>query len=165
MSTIAPPAPPATPVREGLTPMPYTSLRMERSTWAKWDAALRSGEYRQATGILYQDDPNTEDFGGYCCLGVLQQVVDGRVEHSPAGGGPDIPRPLGMPTMEWARRHFATRSFPGGPFNASGHVPDIAIHDGHRTSAVSANDGLRLSFVQIADLIKACVEFTDGGRP
>lgn len=35
----------------------------------KWCEALRSGKYKQATGMLATDD------GGYCCLGVLAQVA------------------------------------------------------------------------------------------
>lgn len=35
----------------------------------KWIAALRSGEYRQARGVL------NDGQGGYCCLGVLCEVA------------------------------------------------------------------------------------------
>ena len=35
---------------------------------AKWLKALRSGDYKQTTGALYAD-------GGYCCLGVLCDVL------------------------------------------------------------------------------------------
>lgn len=35
----------------------------------KWIAALRSGSYKQTTGVL-------RDSRGYCCLGVLCDVVD-----------------------------------------------------------------------------------------
>lgn len=38
---------------------------------AKWIAALRSGEYKQGTDWLY--DPQKDS---YCCLGVLQKIVD-----------------------------------------------------------------------------------------
>ena len=34
----------------------------------KWIAALRSGEYKQAVGALYDGE-------GYCCLGVLCKVL------------------------------------------------------------------------------------------
>lgn len=37
---------------------------MNKEVKAKWVAALRSGEYKQATGRLRSDD-------GFCCLGVL----------------------------------------------------------------------------------------------
>jgi hypothetical protein len=35
----------------------------------KWLEALRSGKYKQATGVLRREDT-------YCCLGVLADVVD-----------------------------------------------------------------------------------------
>jgi hypothetical protein len=41
---------------------------------AKWVEALRSGEYRQTTGHL-----KTEN--GYCCLGVLADIVDSSAWH------------------------------------------------------------------------------------
>lgn len=37
---------------------------------AKWVAALRSGEYRQAHEVMVDTD------GGMCCLAVLRHVVD-----------------------------------------------------------------------------------------
>lgn len=36
-----------------------------------WTAALRSGEYRQTTGVLKAPS------GGYCCLGVLLSTMEG----------------------------------------------------------------------------------------
>lgn len=42
---------------------------MDAELKAKWIAALRSGEYKQATGML-------RDEGCYCCLGVLAVVQD-----------------------------------------------------------------------------------------
>lgn len=41
---------------------------MDAELKAKWVAALRSGEYEQTTGALRKE-------GGYCCLGVLCDVV------------------------------------------------------------------------------------------
>ena len=46
---------------------------MDRELKAKWIAALRSGEYKQTSGDYYS--PKT---GGYCCLGVLSCVKEGR---------------------------------------------------------------------------------------
>lgn len=49
---------------------------MPRRLKAKWLAALRSGEYRQAQGRLY--DPATK---GFCSLGVLEHcALNGNVE-------------------------------------------------------------------------------------
>lgn len=37
-----------------------------------WIDALRSGEYKQGKGVLYNKKDNT-----YCCLGVLYEVTEG----------------------------------------------------------------------------------------
>lgn len=44
---------------------------MDKELKAKWVAALRSGEYEQGVGSLYN---KTRD--AYCCLGVLHRVAD-----------------------------------------------------------------------------------------
>ncbi|MFC4114138.1 hypothetical protein [Nonomuraea zeae] len=44
---------------------------MNAEVKADWVAALRSGEYTQAEGKLF--DPET---GGYCCLGVLCNLAE-----------------------------------------------------------------------------------------
>lgn len=44
---------------------------MKRELRDKWIEALRSGEYRQVTGVLHSD-------GAYCCLGVLCKVAKKR---------------------------------------------------------------------------------------
>lgn len=42
---------------------------MDRELKAKWVAALLSGDYSQTTGKLRRTD-------GYCCLGVLADIID-----------------------------------------------------------------------------------------
>lgn len=44
---------------------------MDKELKAKWVAALRSGDYKQAKDVLH--DPAT---GGYCCYGVLRHVAN-----------------------------------------------------------------------------------------
>lgn len=68
-------------------------MKMPALMKKKWLAALRSGEYNQGKGALY--DPITE---GYCCLGVLEHVCDGNVEMYT--GGPKA-KAMAMPTEEW----------------------------------------------------------------
>lgn len=46
------------------------SLIMDQDVKAKWVKALRSGEYKQARGMM-RVDGDTEGEYGYCCLGVL----------------------------------------------------------------------------------------------
>lgn len=41
---------------------------------AKWLEALRSGEYKQTTGVMYESETD-----GYCCLGVLA-ICTGRTD-------------------------------------------------------------------------------------
>lgn len=63
---------------------------MDKKIKAKWLRALRSGKYKQAKGVL-----RTEK-GGFCCLGVLCDVVD-KTQWSPVAeliettvGGKDL---------------------------------------------------------------------------
>lgn len=51
---------------------------MDTELKAKWVAALRSGEYQQARGTLFDGE-------GYCCLGVLCKVAGLPIR--PDGGG------------------------------------------------------------------------------
>jgi hypothetical protein len=54
-------------------------MKMPAKIKAKWLKALRSGEYKQAKGTMY--NPKT---CGFCCLGVLEHVVSGgKVEDDP----------------------------------------------------------------------------------
>lgn len=46
------------------------NLQMPQEIKTKWLSALRSGDYTQSGGSL-------KDEQGYCCLGVLMEVVDG----------------------------------------------------------------------------------------
>jgi hypothetical protein len=59
-----------------------------------WVEALRSGKYEQATGALYKPESD-----GYCCLGVLQKVLDGHIETYEDGC------PYGVPSWTWCNRH------------------------------------------------------------
>lgn len=44
---------------------------MDKELKAKWVAALRSGEYKQGKGRLYDARSNA-----YCCYGVLRHIAD-----------------------------------------------------------------------------------------
>lgn len=68
----------------------------------KWVAALRSGEYKQATGTLCQLDAEGKP-EGYCCLGVLEHVLDGEVEYYANDADEHIP--LGMPSNNFLKKH------------------------------------------------------------
>lgn len=48
-------------------------MKLPAEVKTKWLKALRSGKYQQTVGTLC-------DNKGYCCLGVLQKAVEGKVE-------------------------------------------------------------------------------------
>lgn len=48
---------------------------MERTLKEKWIAALRSGDYEQASGVLQKLEPESGDTVGFCCLGVLVDIA------------------------------------------------------------------------------------------
>lgn len=66
-----------------------------------WLAALRSGKYQQCTGTLM--GPTLEG-KGYCCLGVLQMVADGEVEHYDYETD-EAEGPKESPTSNWYKAH------------------------------------------------------------
>ena len=101
----------------------------------KWLAALRSGEYRQGEGQLRSED------GGYCCLGVLCDVID------PEGWGRDDgewewENHLSMLTAEICELMGLTDD---GYFST-------AVEGRH--SLVALNDSGEYSFGRIADIIE-----------
>jgi|ERR1044071_4550800 hypothetical protein len=125
----------------------------------RWVDALRSGEYHQTDGMLFQYDPGldapyTESF---CCLGVLCElaVEDGVVERAyiypkdrdqsvgyiATGGKPDehtqfdiLPRVV----ADWAGLDGDT----------------IPTPSGYEDSLITMNDDFKLSFQKIADIIE-----------
>lgn len=109
----------------------------------KWLAALRSGGYQQGFGTL------CDGWGRYCCLGVLEHCLTGKTEVSAA------------PSMGWLEENgirFMAFPYPGAGelSNAiSPHLPAL------KSSAWEANDIGRHSFLEIADAIEECAEYTD----
>lgn len=69
-------------------------MKMKADDKAKWLEALRSGKYAQCASILHD-----KMGGGYCCLGVLEELLDGKVEVAETGD------PLAMPTCDFLARH------------------------------------------------------------
>jgi hypothetical protein len=116
---------------------------MPKAMKEKWVAALRSGEYRQATGALTKD-------GGFCCLGVLQCVVDGEVEHEFAD----------LPSGWWCKKS-GLREGDGDEFYVSQYADDDSADLQIESGVLSQlNDGDEakgikpLTFSEIADLIE-----------
>lgn len=132
--------------------------RKEKTIKRKWLAALRSGKYTQGRGLLFRPKRAGMTSGyGYCCLGVLQHVLDGGVEcwmdNPPYDGGPSA---MSVPSLEWYKHHGIGETLAG---KEGGQYS----YDYHERSALQAalvgmNDGLTDSgpkdFKEIADYIE-----------
>ena len=102
---------------------------------AKWLAALRSGKYQQSTQVLRGAE-------GFCCLGVLCDVIDptrwsGQVYDRGAIGfpPPDILASVGMPHQR------------------AGNINGESIYNNLTTRVAHMNDR-GSSFTEIADLLE-----------
>jgi hypothetical protein len=121
------------------------TIFMTREQWEKWDAALRSGEYKQTGGGLNLD-------GGYCCLGVLQKCLTGEAEQ------------LGTPSPQWLSHENIKFADSNGDTALDGYVVENPYLPSMEESAAGANDD-GVSFEAIADAIKEAVQFPDGTYP
>ena len=132
-----------------------------------WLTALRSGEYKQATGYLKRD---TGDGVGYCCLGVLCEVavsqgvklkLDSRSAEVGKCGISDCD------VCDEANDVIETRySFDGRISYVPQAVQDWAgleeynpqvgysYANSDTNSLATLNDGVKLDFNQIADIIE-----------
>lgn len=115
------------------------TIRMRKADWQKWDAALRSGEYKQGQHALEND-------GKFCCLGVLEHCLTGKTELNFDGSS------CLNPSVAWLDKHGI--EFCGRDSKVSPPLPALG------TLACAANDQGH-SFIEIADAIKECVDFTD----
>lgn len=120
-------------------------IRMKKSDWEKWDTALRSGEYKQCAGELYTP---TESGASYCCLGVLQKVLDGRIERVEPRDS------VALPSMQWCDTPSVRFS------NAQGYDARDPFLSRGEHSASGLND-MDVPFSTLADYIRDEVEFTD----
>lgn len=127
-----------------------TALEMDPAIRARWVAALRSGEYEQAWGVL------RDDAGGRCCLGVLCDlaVEDGVIPPADrnaldgswlyAGEDTELPPVV----RDWAGLRMCN-PVPG---------IDECDGDGNPASLAELNDGSDerqgWTFAQIADVIE-----------
>ena len=121
---------------------------MDEQVKAKWVAALRSGEYKQAQRVLKTDT-------GYCCLGVLcelyrqehpeaswqkSEVSDGRYKFHTGSGRHETDWPestiLTWGVAAWAGLNETSPSTRGG------------------VSLTHLNDRAQKSFREIADVIE-----------
>ncbi len=119
------------------------TMRMPKEMLRKWLAGLRSGEFKQAHGKL-------EKNGNYCCLGVLQKVIDGKVECFEHGSA------LGTPTAGWCTannvEHLTLSKY------GRWALPSLVDFAGRPMTAWEANDDGGRSFAEIADALEKHVE-------
>lgn len=110
------------------------TIFMSRENGEKWLAALRSGDYEQGRGSMLRD-------GKYCCLGVLEQVVSGKVEDKE-----------GWPSYSWLE---ANKIYFKDALNQKTQNPEISGY-----SAAGHND-IGMPFSTIVNLIEEAMEYTD----
>lgn len=136
------------------TPMPNPKNRMPQATKDAWVAGLRSGEYTQGKYSMKTPD------GCYCCLGVLEMVVDGKVEINK-----DVLRADIVPSYDWLEKngiefkdisgdvsrdpYFYTTLFK--QFTTLSTINDLS---GDNYDATPADNG----FNAIADIIESIIE-------
>jgi hypothetical protein len=111
------------------------TIRMPKESLANWLAALRSGEYDQCAGRLKSE-------GRYCCLGVLQEVVSGRIV---AAEDEEVP------ADSWLAEHRVDFRTDLGISSPYPYLPSLQL------AATEANDTGK-TFAEIADAIEACAE-------
>lgn len=132
--------------------------RLPPEVKSKWIAALRSGEWRQGIGEL-----RTET--GFCCLGVLAEVLEpGVTEHSQQLGGLCMLREMAYEDFPYKSTFIERHGLQAllGESHAlkqladeyrsdeANNVADASID----TSLMCLNDDGEYSFEQLADLIE-----------
>lgn len=97
---------------------------IDQTTKDKWIKALRSGDYKQTRGKL-----STSHGKGFCCLGVLADVID-----------PDAWRPEDVTCRQW-RDH-------------AGLLPGAVLDIATQSTLATKNDQFRSNFAEIANWVE-----------
>lgn len=126
------------------------TIKMPKETLDKWLAALRSGEYKQTPGVLRSLD------GGYCCLGVLQHVLDGKVT-------PDEVDNEELPPLAWLDEKGITFCGVRSLKHKQPFLPSLGCYAAEANDATEDpyEDGEEVhthNFHQIADAIEQAAE-------
>lgn len=126
----------------------------------KWTAALRSGEFAQGKGQLYE--PETD---GYCCLGVAcelaarEGVVEGRDDDGSYGGPMHTQEGNAYVLPDRVRAWLGLAGVGGDlrtPVEYVGHAEDgEASWEDQANALAGLNDGAGYTFAQLADIIDA----------
>ena len=128
-------------------------ISMKREDLEAWLTALRSGEYRQGNGYLRVGPSSAPK---YCCLGVLQMVLDGEIESKDS-------RDDESPSLTWLESHGIKFYDMDGDDNNYPFLPTL------NEDAIIANDAMLFpsgggkakhvyDFNAIADAIEAAAE-------
>lgn len=119
------------------------TIFMPRTKLSAWLAALRSGKYKQGYHTLYDRDTK-----GYCCLGVMQKRIGGKVEMFSDGIS------YGAPTPEWLEANdvYFCHAFTADPLTTGARIPYLPRA---RATAAEANDTRRMPFEELADYIES----------
>lgn len=120
---------------------------MNQEIKAKWIEALRGGEYQQGKGFLKSKE-------GFCCLGVLCDVYS-----KETGQGKWSERRPGDNADFYFQSHCATlpeevEKWADLPYGANGPTGIKSRDEDRYLTLVDLNDGLKLTFDQIADVIQ-----------
>lgn len=122
---------------------PIKTFSMPKELMEKWVATLRSGEYKQGHNYLCVEE--ADHTKSYCCLGVLQMIVDGRVETDANDES------CALPSMEWYNRHNICLI---NPESRTYHVTSDAMYfPSLNEDAAGANDKGK-TFAEIADALE-----------
>ena len=117
------------------------TILMKKEHAKAWLKNLRSGKFKQGREQLGSAKT------GYCCLGLLEKTVSGKVESGATSY---------YSSQTWLRlKGVRYRT----AFNADDLDPQICNYANQgRTQASVANDDFGLSFKEIADLIEPCIQ-------
>ncbi|MGZ4851062.1 MAG: hypothetical protein ACXV2C_06765 [Candidatus Bathyarchaeia archaeon] len=114
---------------------------MDKIVKTKWAHALRSGEYPQVAGVLYDASS-----AGYCCLGVLCKVVGAEFEKHKVPDHGNMLRPvLGDKNLADSVDDTLDVRF----------LETIGMTDHQQRTLIGLNDDDRLNFNEIADFIES----------
>lgn len=102
--------------------------KAQRENLQAWTAALRSGNYTQIQGKLRSDD-------GYCCLGVLCEIVSPELW--------DYDAESEEPFMHWGRIDSPANDI----------LDKVGLINSDTYDLIALNDDDKLSFPEIADFI------------
>lgn len=117
------------------------TIKMKRADAKTWLSALRSGKYKQGSHYMHHEVHDT-----YCCLGVLQMCVSGKIVYQE-----DMDE---LPSYEWLKEHDIE-------FYNAGFDTCDPYFESVGATATELNDQFKFSFNDIADILERHIEYID----